>query len=429
MESTGSKELDTLLGGLRTGDNVVWHDESGSLAPDFFFSFMRSSFAENSHVVYVSFDRSPKNLISTLGPLADNQLFTILDCFTYGKGGGSDLFLKFYESSKPETPYKVIPVKKPESPETVADTLSTIYGMCGGKVNYIFESLTGIQDLWESEEKALKFYTRTCPKLYELNTIAYWVLEHKAHSKRLISGVSQIAQVVMELSVKRGHNYLTIKKAEGRIQENLNQAHGYWMKDGEAVFDRKRDRMGGKLDLGRRIKAYRTSRGMPQTALAKQVGVTPSTISQVESGLIYPSIPALLKISELLAVDMSSFFRNEEESDRIRYPESEAVEVSIPGVTDQGISVKELMPRNDTAKFKPYLVEFEPGADCRTHFFHQKGDEFGFLLSGKLELECGGEPPREVTGGTLLNLSYDMPSCWKNTEAEVARLLWVRIKK
>lgn len=430
IESTGNKQLDGLLGGLRTGDNVVWHDESGSLAPDFFFSFMRSSFEEGTHVVYVSFDRSPKNLLSVLGSLAENKHFTILDCFTHGKGGGSELFLKFYKKLQADVPYKVIPVKKPENPDVVADTLGTVYSMCGGKVNYIFESLTGMQDLWDSEEKALKFYTRTCPKLYELNTIAYWVLEYKAHSSRLVSGVSQIAQVVMELSVKRGTNYLTIKKAEGRDQETPNKAHSYRMSDGRAVFDRKSGQMGGKHDLGKRIKSYRASRGLPQTVLAKHVGVTPSTISQVESGQIYPSIPALLKISELLSVDIASFFGGEEsESDRIFYPESESVEIAVPGVSGNGITVKEIIPPSKDMGFEPYLVEFEPGAVLKSHFFHHKGDEFGFLVAGTLVMYCGNDAVKEVETGTLVNLSQDVAAGWSNTSGDVARLLWVKVKK
>ncbi len=429
MQSTGNKQLDGLLGGLKTGDNVVWHDESGSLAPDFFFNFMKTSFEDNAHVVYVSFDRSPKNLITTLGKLAQNPLLTILDCFTHGKGEGSDLFMKFYKSSESEGLFKIIPVKKPKNPDTLANTLETVYNMCGRKVNYIFESLTGIQDLWESEEKVLKFYTRTCPKLYELNTIAYWVLEHKAHSNRLRSGISQIAQVVMELNVKRGNNFLTIKKAEGREQKSLNKAHGYWMNAEKAVFGRKKEQMGGKHDLGSRIKSYRTSRGLPQTVLAKQVGVTPSTISQVESGQIYPSIPALLKISELLSVDMASFFNMEEgECERIFYADSDANEINIPGITGKGISIRELIPKNKTTNLEPFIVEFEPGAGIKSHFFNYKGAELGFLITGKLVLVLDSAE-KDVDGGTLINLIYDMATGWKNTSGEVARLFWIKLKK
>lgn len=429
MQSTGNKQLDTLLGGLRTGDNVVWHDESGSLAPDFFYNFMGSSFGEKTHVVYVSFDRSPKNLIATLGSLADNPMLTILDCFTHGKGESSELFLKFYKDGGKKGRGKVIPIKKPEDPDTLSDTLETVYGMCGGKVNYIFESLTGIQDLWGCEESVLKFYTRTCPKLYELNTIAYWVLEHNAHSKRLRSGISQIAQVVMELSVKRGNSFLTVTKAEGRKVESLNKAHGYWMNAGEAVFGGRKEQAGGKHDLGSRIKAHRTGRGLSQTGLAKQVGVTPSTISQVESGQIYPSIPALLKISELLSVDMATFFSaNEGECDRIFFPADGAMEINIPGITGKGIAVRELIPRGRTAGFEPFFIELEPGASAKSHFFPNKGEEFGFLLSGKLKLTVA-DAEKEVSAGTFLNLSYDMPAKWKNSGDETASLLWVKLKK
>lgn len=429
LESTGNNQLDALFGGLRTGDNVVWHDESGSLAPDFFYNFMRASFENNGHVVYVSFDRSPKNLLTHLGKLAENPHLTILDCFTHGKGESSELFMKFYKNLESKGKYKIILVKKPEDPESLLDTLETVYSMCGDKVNYIFESLTGIQDLWESEEKVLKFYTRTCPKLYELNTIAYWVLEHNAHSDRFRSGISQIAQVVMELSIKRGNNFLTIKKAEGRNNKVLNTAYGYWVHGGEAVFDKRKDRMGGKHDLGRRIKSYRTSRGLAQTALAKQVGVTPSTISQVENGQIYPSIPALLKISELLSVDISSFFKVQEgESERIVFPEKDGWRVNIPGITGKGVNVNELIPRNKAIGFEPFVITFEPGAALKSHFFNHKGEEFGFVLNGSIKFNVDNSE-KEVESGTIINLSYDTVSGWENGSGEVVRILWVKIKR
>ena len=51
-----------MLDGLYIGDNVVWHDESGSLAGAFCLKFMEASMAEKKPLVYVSFDRSPRNL-------------------------------------------------------------------------------------------------------------------------------------------------------------------------------------------------------------------------------------------------------------------------------------------------------------------------------------------------------------------------------
>jgi len=71
--SSGMPGLDNLLSGLYIGDNVVWYDEAGSLASQFCIEFIRESQKNSKSIVYVTFDRSPKNLIETLGDLAENQ--------------------------------------------------------------------------------------------------------------------------------------------------------------------------------------------------------------------------------------------------------------------------------------------------------------------------------------------------------------------
>ena len=82
--SSGVSQLDRMLGGLFIGDNVVWHDDAGSLASVFCLNFIQASLAQSKPFIYVSFDRSPKNLLDKLGPPAENNYLTILDCFTYG---------------------------------------------------------------------------------------------------------------------------------------------------------------------------------------------------------------------------------------------------------------------------------------------------------------------------------------------------------
>ena len=105
--SSGVSNLDRLLGGLFIGDNVVWHDDAGSLASVFCLNFIQTSQAQSKPMIYVSFDRSPKNLCDMLGPLSENPHLTILDCFTYGKGEGSDVFLKFYDDRASDRPCRI----------------------------------------------------------------------------------------------------------------------------------------------------------------------------------------------------------------------------------------------------------------------------------------------------------------------------------
>ncbi len=98
--ASGVSQLDRLIGGLFIGDNVVWYDDAGSLASVFCLNFIQASQAQNKPLIYVSFDRSPRNLLEKLGSLTEYKNLTILDCFTCGKGANSEVFSNFYNKKK-----------------------------------------------------------------------------------------------------------------------------------------------------------------------------------------------------------------------------------------------------------------------------------------------------------------------------------------
>ena len=425
--ASGVSQLDRLLEGLYIGDNVIWHDDAGSLAAVFCLNFIQASQAQNKPLIYVSFDRSPKNLLDKLGALAQNPQLTILDCFTHGKGAGSEVFLKFYQKRMPKWPCQIIRLDEPRNIDRFVDALYETHGALEGDVRFVFESLTGMADLWDGEQHVLNFYTHSCPRLYELNTIAYWVIEKRAHSPRLRAQINQIAQVAIDLCVKRGKTSLTILKAEKRSPDDLNQPFNYWSKDLNIYFDGER-RSTGWFDLGMRLKEFRAKRGLSQTELAKLVGVTPSTISQVESNLIYPSLPALLKMAEVLAVEVSSFFQESlDMTRRVIFPSAEAVNVKFPDLPRESIQASLLTPVDYQAKAEPYLIEIPANKTIPSHFFIHKGEEIGYLLSGKLQLKLD-KAVYTVRARDVIYLTSEMPSQWKNPGPGPARLLWIKIK-
>ncbi len=425
--ASGVSQLDNLLGGLYIGDNVVWYDNSGSLASVFCLNFIQASQAQNRPLIYVSFDRSPKNLLEKLGVLAQNNKLIILDCFTYGKGSASKIFLNFYKNKKSKWPCQIMKVDEPRQTDKVMDALYGIHGTLVGEVRFVFESLTGMQELWGGEQHLINFYSHSCPRLYELNTVAYWVIEKRAHSPRLRAQINQIAQVAIDLSVKRGKTSLTILKAENRELDTLNKPFNYWSKDLRITFDSEK-RSTEWFDLGLRLKEFRTRRGLSQTELAKLVGVTPSSISQVESNIIYPSLPALLKIAEVLAVELSSFFKESiDMTSRMIFSSMEAVEVKLPNLTEGNINAKLLIPVDFKPKAEPYLLEIPPKKTLPSHFFIHKGQEIGYLLSGKLQLKLE-KSLYNVRSGDVIYLTSEMPSQWKNPGPGTAKLLWIKIK-
>ena len=429
--TSGVSQLDKLLGGLYIGDNVVLHDDAGSLASKFCMSFVGASMAEQKPLIYVSFDRSPKNLLKKLGPLAESPHFILLDCFTYGKGDGSEVFLKFYDK-KSDWPCQVIRVDDPGDVKAVMDAFYGIQESRSCDVRLIFESLTGMADLWNGEESLLKFYTHSCPRLYELSTIAYWVIEKRAHSARLKAHINQVAQVAIDLSVKRGKTRLTILKAENRNLDTLNKAFAYWTKDlpdhtHKVIFDFEK-RSPARIDLGMRLKELRSRRGLSQTELARMVGVTPSNISQVESNLIYPSLPALIKMAEILSVEVSAFFQESEEiRNQVVFPSGDATEVQFSDLPKGAVTARRLTPIDFDPKAEPHIIDIPSGGRINSHFFVYKGEEMGYLLAGRLQMKLE-QAVYTIAAGDVIYLTADMPTQWHNPGPESARLLWIKIR-
>ncbi len=425
--SSGIPQLDLLLGGVHIGDNVVWHDDAGSLASVFCLNFVRESEEQGKPLIYVTFDRSPKNLLDKLGPLGDHRCLTILDCFTHGKGGGSDVFMKHYSGQDAPRKSRTVRVEKPRDPGKVMEALYGAHAAMEGEVRFVFESITGMEELWGGEDRVLAFYSHSCPRLYELNTVAYWILEKRAHSQRLRAQINQIAQVAVEMSVKRGTTFLSVIKAEDRGLETLNKPIRYWAKDLRVTFDTE-ERATGRVDLGTRIKRFRNKRGLSQKELASRVGVTPSTISQVESNLIYPSLPALLKIAEILSVEVSSFFEGGRgKAETVVFPASQAVETKLSGLPEGGVAARLLTPMDLDLKAEPYLIEIPAKQALSSHFFTHKGQEVGYVLSGKVQLRTE-RGVFSAGSGDLIYLVSDTPSHWKNTGRGTAKLLWLKLR-
>lgn len=57
-------------------------------------------------------------------------------------------------------------------------------------------------------------------------------------------------------------------------------------------------------DVSQNIKKERLKRGMNQTELAERIGVTRQTVSSWERGISFPDIPMLMKLSEVLDVEI-----------------------------------------------------------------------------------------------------------------------------
>lgn len=64
-----------------------------------------------------------------------------------------------------------------------------------------------------------------------------------------------------------------------------------------------------KKQLGKRIKELRKSTGLTQEKLAELIDIETCSLSGIESGRHYPSLPTLVKIAQNLKVEPNSLFK------------------------------------------------------------------------------------------------------------------------
>ena len=137
------------------------------------------------------------------------------------------------------------------------------------------------------------------------------------------------------------------------------------------------------LDLGRRLRAERLGQGMGLREMARRLGISASALSQIETGKAQPSVSKLFDIVNLL-----------------------------------GVSVDGLL-----AGF--LHVEYRPGACSSVDgtFMRHAGQEFGYLLSGRLRVDVGFDSHR-LGPGDSISFPATTPHRLRNDGPDPAHAIW-----
>jgi len=404
--------LDRLLGGLSIGDNVVWETDAGAYVDLFVESFERHSLSTGHSLIYVSFNRSPMTIAEKLSALPDQKNITLLDCFTAGKGDNDPTFTRFYDSGNMRREMNVIKIDNPSDVSQFVKILNKVEEEKGAGARYVFDSVTGMQDLWGDETKTYKFFTYSCPRLYDLDTVAYWILERAAHTPSFRANLEHVTQVALEISHTNDQLFLRLIKAENRHSTNMLKAQEFEVWHNNIVF-----REAPKkeiLNLGGKVKSLRLKSGLTQSQLAKKINVTASYISQLERNLVSPSIDSLVMLSSELQVEPGFFFSlDRPDLRRIIHRNYRRKAVTLAGVKDDAARCELLVASTDNRRIQPMLMTIEPNSEFPGHFLNHKGDEFILVLKGELQLDLD-DRSYLLQEGDSIYLDSIMPTAWRN---------------
>jgi transcriptional regulator with XRE-family HTH domain len=187
--------------------------------------------------------------------------------------------------------------------------------------------------------------------------------------------------------------------------------------------------------LGQRLRAERVRRDVSLRQLARQVGVSASMISQIETGKARPSVRTLYSITSVLGVSLEALFaglgRSAEPApgspaDRLG-PLVEAQNRTTL-VLESGVSWEHLgRLRHCDVDF--VFARYPPGA-CSSgaeEMMAHAGCEYGYLLHGRLVLTLGFEE-LVVHPGDALSFDSATPHRYRNDGAVEAAGVWLVVR-
>jgi transcriptional regulator with XRE-family HTH domain len=200
--------------------------------------------------------------------------------------------------------------------------------------------------------------------------------------------------------------------------------------------------------IGRRVAAHRERRGLRVAEFAREIGVSPSLISQIERGQARPSVSTLFAMAQTLDVPVDAFFREQEPGAAAGGAHPGRAVASVPETAPQptgdldgeqryvvrrgrrpaidiegGVRWERLTPRT-----LPHLdfmqLVYGPGAQSNPSLYTHPGTEMVLVTTGILDISVGFERYR-LEAGDSMHFPSSMPHQYVNPTDETTRAVTV----
>lgn len=187
--STGLADLDRVLQGLHPGDNVVWEVDRVEDYQPMVGPFLEEALRRQRRLIYFRFARH--------APLIESNEEVEIHALDPGEGF-----------------------------ETFVSGILDVVERAGDGAYYVFDCLSDLAADWFSDRMLLNFYQLVCPYVYELKTLAYFGLLKDRHPVVATDGITNTAQVVLEVFRKGPRMYLQPLKVFRRHSPTMYLLHG-----------------------------------------------------------------------------------------------------------------------------------------------------------------------------------------------------------
>lgn len=169
--------------------------------------------------------------------------------------------------------------------------------------------------------------------------------------------------------------------------------------------------------IAHRLNELRHEIGSTLADVARETGVSVSFLSSLEHGYANASIATLQKLARLYKTNVLSFFDDDENHQRLVRSRERKVLKPNPGVQMELLAYgKKIM--------EPHLFRIAAGAGSGGSYHHE-GEEFVYVLQGKLEVWLDEIEHYVLEPGDSLYFESMQSHRWRSLSDKETLLLWV----
>jgi transcriptional regulator with XRE-family HTH domain len=195
----------------------------------------------------------------------------------------------------------------------------------------------------------------------------------------------------------------------------------------------------GHGEIGDRLRRERAERGLSLRELARRLDVSPSLVSQIETGKIQPSVRTLYAMVSELGVSLDEVF-HPKSGVRVERRHGSAAGTLMPAETaghvqradsrpvvdlESGVTWERLTARNEPG-VEFLLTLYPPGSESgpADALVRHTGREFGIVLKGTLGLTVGFDEYTLESGDSVF-FDSTVPHRLHNDGDETVEAVWV----
>jgi quercetin dioxygenase-like cupin family protein/DNA-binding transcriptional regulator YiaG len=170
------------------------------------------------------------------------------------------------------------------------------------------------------------------------------------------------------------------------------------------------------VPVGKKIKKARTSKKFSLDQVANETGFSTEYLKEVESGKAIPPVGALLQIARALEIDSGSLFKEPESKMKSR--------IKAHTKRTDNYAYTTLTPGAENKHLKAFRVLIEAQQDHKSVDYHHEGEEFVYVLAGKIEVAVG-EHINSLEQGDSLHFNSGIRHKLRSVSDETAELVVV----